>query len=229
MTEPFDLSISSADYLALARRHHRAGTSRLTEELAWMLDDETYDCGLNKEHVAILVDSRNWSAAVRNENRLARVFLDARINQKGNAEIGWAMGDHDILYDEDFLARYVNAARTHDTVPWRSLGELMWWKGYEMMASLATLRQSPSATVLLYAHAARLNDLAAHLAQHVTLVAAVKLHFTYDQDRLSSVNFVPNIPPERLREMTQDRRRRTAQGLREAVERMAKFDPEVPE
>lgn len=157
------------------------------------------------------------------------MFLDARINQKGNAEIGWARGDHDILYDEDFLARYVDAARTHDAVPWRSLGELMWWKGYEMMASLATLRQSPSATALLYAHAARLNDLATHLAEHVTLVGAVTLHFTYNHDRLSSVDFVPTITSEHLQEIAQDRRRRTAHRQREAVERMAKFDPEDPE
>ena len=86
----FDRSISSAAYLAMARKQHQAGTARLAEELAWMLEDKAYDCGLNKEHVAMLLDSRNWSAAVRNENRLARLFLDARINQKGNAEIGWA-------------------------------------------------------------------------------------------------------------------------------------------
>ncbi|ESZ61966.1 hypothetical protein [Mesorhizobium sp. L103C131B0] len=228
MIEAFDPTTPSSKYLAMARERH-TGTARLSGELAWMLEDETYDCGLNREHVAILVDQRNWSGAVRNANGKARVFLDARTNQKGNAEIGWVRGDHDILYDEDFLVRYVNAARTHDAVPWRSLGELMWWKGYEMMASLATFRQSPLATVLLYAHAARLNDLAAHLAQHVTLVGAVKLHFTYDQDHLSSVEFVPTIPPERLREMTQERRHRTGQRLREAVERMAKFDPEDPE
>lgn len=194
-----------------------------------MLEDEAYDCGLNKEHVAILVDSRNWSVAVRNENRKPRAFLDVRINQKGNAEIGWARGDHEIVFDEDFLARYVDAARTYGAVPWRSLGELMWWKGYATMASSAVLRQSPSAIALLYAHAARLNDLAAQLAQHVTLVGAVKLQFTYDQDRLSSVDFVPTVPPERLQEITQDRRRRTEARLRDAVERMAKFDPEDPE
>lgn len=228
MIEAFDPSIPSSEYLAMAREHH-AGTARLSEELAWMLEDETYDCGLNNEHVAILADPRNWSPAVRNANNRVRVFLDARINQKGNAVIGWAGGDHDIFYEQDFVARYAVAAQRHDAVPWRSLGELMWWKGYEMMASLATLRQSRLATVLLYAHAARLNDLAAHLAQHVTLVGAVKLHFTYDQDRLSSVDFVPTTPPERLREVTQERRQRTGQRLREAVERMAKFDPEDPE
>lgn len=228
MIEAFDPTIPSSKYLAMARERH-TGTARLSGELAWMLEDETYDCGSTGSMSPSWSTSATGALPCATRKAKPGCFLDARTNQKGNAEIGWVRGDHDILYDEDFFARYVTAARTHDAVPWRSLGELMWWKGYEMMASLATLRQSPLATVLLYAHAARLNDLAAHLAQHVTLVGAVKLHFTYDQDRLSSVDFVPTIPPERLREMTQERRHRTGQRLREAVERMAKFDPEDPE
>ncbi|RUU58239.1 hypothetical protein [Mesorhizobium sp. M2C.T.Ca.TU.002.02.1.1] len=228
MSEPFDPIISSSKYLAVARERHRAGTIRLREELAWMLDDEAYDCGLNREHVYVLTNPLNWSAAVRNANRKARVFLDARINQRGNAEIGWTRGDHEILYDEDFLAGYAEAAQRHDAVPWRSLGELMWWKGYEMMASHAILRQSPSATALLYAHAARLNDLATYLARHVTLVGAVTINFTYDEGHLSSVDFVPTIPPERMQEITRERRRRTGERMREAVERLVpkENDPE---
>ena len=94
-----------------------------------MLERDDYDCGLNKEHVAILIDPPNWSTAVRDENRKPRVFLDARINQKGNAEINWARGDHSILYDEDFLARYADSAQPYDSTPWRGVGELMWWRG----------------------------------------------------------------------------------------------------
>ncbi|AZO24974.1 MULTISPECIES: hypothetical protein [unclassified Mesorhizobium] len=146
MTEPFDPSISSSDYLALACERQRAGTSKLIEELAWMLDWDGYDCGLNREHVAILTDPPNWSAAVRDENRKPRVFLDARINQKGNAEINWARGDHSILYDEDFLARYAASARSYDSVPSRGLGELMWWRGYEQLVSNVTIRKSSAAT-----------------------------------------------------------------------------------
>jgi len=117
MAELFDPSISSSDYLALARDRDRAGTSRLNEDLAQMLDDD-YAYGLNQEHVDVLIYPANWSALVRQENRPPRVFINSRINQKGNAEINWASGDHDILYDEDFLARYADAARSTDSVPW---------------------------------------------------------------------------------------------------------------
>jgi hypothetical protein len=228
MTEPFDPSISSSDYLALGRERHRAGTSRLNEELAQMLDDD-YTCGLNQEHVDVLIYPANWSTAVRSENRKPRVFLDARINQKRNAEINWARGDHDIVYDEDFLARYAAAARSADSVPWRGIGELMWWKGYELLVSNAIIRKSPVATALLYAHAAALNSLASVLAQHVNLVGAMALKFAYQDGEITSADFVPTIPADRLQEMIKERGQRKAATLREAVERMGKFDPEGPE
>ncbi|ESX32822.1 MULTISPECIES: hypothetical protein [unclassified Mesorhizobium] len=226
MIEPFDPSISSSDYLALARERHRARTSRLKEELAWMLDDETYDCGLNKEHVAILIDPPNWNAVVRDEDRKPRVFLHAQINQKGNAQISWARGELDILYDEDFLKRYVDAARAADSGPWRGLGELMWWRGYELLVGDVTRHKSPAATALLYAHAARLNDVASYLAKHVTLVGAMGLSFTYQDGEVNSADFVPTISHDQLQEMIKERGRRTTARLWEAVERMAKFDPE---
>ncbi|RWO42813.1 MAG: hypothetical protein EOS11_14580 [Mesorhizobium sp.] len=220
MIEPFDPSISSSDYLALARKRHRTGTSRLSEELAWMLGDAAYDCGLNKEHVDILIDPVNWSAAVRDENRKPRVFLHARINQKGNAEINWARGDFEILYDEDFLARYAVAARSSHSVPWRGLGELMWWRGYELLVNEVTIHKSPTAAALLYAHAARLKELASFLARHVNLVGAMELNFTYRDGEVTAADFVPTIPPDRLQELIQERERRTAARLREAVERI---------
>lgn len=227
MTEPFDPSISSSDYLALARERHLAGTSKLIEELSWMLDYDAYDCGLDKKHVAILLDPLNWSAAVRNENRRPRVFLDARVNQKGNAEINSARGDHEILFDEDFVARYAASARSYDSVPWRGLGELMWWKGYELLVSNVIIRKSPAAAALLYAHAARLAELSSFLAQHVTLVGSVALNFTYQEGQLTAADFVPTIPADRLQEMIKERGQRTAVRLREAVARMVpKDDPE---
>ncbi|MER8483576.1 hypothetical protein [Mesorhizobium sp. M1322] len=217
---PFDLSISSSHYLALARERHRTGISRLSEELARMLDDAAYDCGLNKEHVDILIDPSNWSAAVRDENKKPRVFLDSRVNQRGNAEINWAGGDFDILYDEDFLTRYANSARSSHSVPWRGLGELMWWRGYELLVGDVILRRSPAATALLYAHAARLKELASFLARHVNLVGAMALNFTYRDGEVTAADFVPTIPPDRLQELIQERERRTAARLREAVERI---------
>ncbi|MER9403395.1 hypothetical protein NKI36_04950 [Mesorhizobium caraganae] len=227
MTEPFDPSMSSSDYLVLARERHRSGTFRLNDELAWMLDDDDYACGLNQEHVDVLIYPANWSALVRQENRSVRVFLNSRINQKGNAEINWARGDHDILYDEDFLARYADAAQSADSVPWRGIGELMWWKGFELLVSDAIIRRSPVATALLYAHAASLNELGSVLAQHVKLVGAMALNFTYQDGEITSADFVPTIPPDRLREMIQERGRRKAATLREAVERMvSKFNLE---
>ncbi|MER9397501.1 hypothetical protein NKI46_05095 [Mesorhizobium sp. M0615] len=229
MTEPFDPSISSSDYLALARERHRAGTSRLNKELAWMLDDEAYDCGINKEHVDILVYPANWSAAVCDENRKPRVFLHARVNQKGNAEINWARGELGSLYDEDFLKRYVDSARSAGSVPWRGLGELMWWRGYELLASNVTIHKSTVATALLYAHAASLNELTSYLDQHVTLVGAMALSFTYRDGEVTSADFLPTIPHDQLQEMVTERGRRTTARLREAVERMATLDPDEPE
>ncbi|BCH07369.1 hypothetical protein MesoLj131c_16270 [Mesorhizobium sp. 131-3-5] len=228
MTEPFEPSIPSSDYLALARERQRAETSTLNEELAQMLDDD-YAFGLNQEHVDVLIYPANWSTAVRSESRRPRVFLHARINQKRNAEINWARGDHDIVYDEDFLARYVNAAQSADSVPWRGIGELMWWKGYELLVSNAIIRKSPVAIALLYAHAAALNSLASVLAQHVNLVGAMALKFTYQDGEIISADFVPTIPADRFQEMIKERGQRKAATLREAVERMGKFDPEGPE
>lgn len=221
MIDPFDPSISSSDYLALARKHHHAGTIKLDEELAWMLDRDDYDCGLNAEHVTILIDPSNWSPSVRDENRKPRVFLDARVNQKGNAEINWARGDRNILYDEDFLTRYADSARSYDSTPWRGLGELMWWKGYWLLFTDITIRRSPAAAALLYAHAARLNELASFLARHVTLVGAVKLNFTYDDGGgITSAEFLPTISMHRLQEMKQERGGRTDARLREAIDRI---------
>ncbi|RWP54377.1 hypothetical protein [Mesorhizobium sp.] len=155
------------------------------------------------------------------------VFLHGRVNQKGNAEINWARGDHDILYDEDFLARYATAARSADSVPWRGLGELMWWRGYGLLVSDVTIHKSPAATALLYAHAARLNDLGSVLARHVDLVGAMALNFTYQDGDVTSADFVPTILSDRLQEIIQERGQRTSARLREAVERMvSKFDPE---
>ncbi|MER8692930.1 hypothetical protein NKI77_10100 [Mesorhizobium opportunistum] len=193
-----------------------------------MLDDD-YACGLNQEHVDVLIYPANWSPAVRDENRKPRAYLHARVNQKGNAEINWGRGDHNIVFHEDFLTRYVVAAQSAGSVPWRGIGELMWWKGFELLVSNAIIRRSPVAIALLYAHAASLNELASVLAQHVNLVGATALKFTYQDAEISSADFVPTIPPDRLREMIQERGRRKAAALREAVERMAKFDPEDPE
>lgn len=227
MIEPFDPSISSSDYLALARKRHRAGSPKLFEELSWMLDYDAYDCGLDKKHVAILLEPLSWSAAVRDENRWPRVFLDARVNQKGNAEINWARGDRNILYDEDFLARYVASARSYDSVPWRGFGELMLWRGYELLVNNVTIRKSSAAAALLYAHAARLNELSSFLAQHVTLVGSVALNFTYQEGQLTAAEFVPTIPADLLQEMIRERGQRTAAMLREAVSRIVpKTDPQ---
>ncbi|TGQ67328.1 hypothetical protein EN829_023435 [Mesorhizobium sp. M00.F.Ca.ET.186.01.1.1] len=224
----FDPCISSSGYLTLARERDRAGTSKLNEDLSQMLDDD-YACGLTQEHIDVLIYPANWSAVARHEHRPPRVFLNSRINQKGNAEIGWARGELDLLYPEDFLTRYVVAAQSAGSVPWRGIGELMWWKGFELLVSNAIIHRSPVATALLYAHAASLNELASVLAQHVNLVGAMALKFTYQDGEITSADFVPTIPPDRLREMIQERGRRKAATLREAVERIAKFDPEEPE
>lgn len=229
MTETFDPTISSSEYLARARELHQAGTTSLREELTWMLADDEYVCGLNQEHVDVLIYSANWSGAVRDENRKPRVFLHATINQKGNAETNFARGDLDILYEEDFLTSYANAAQSASSVPWRGIGELMWWKGYGLLVSNAIVRRSPVATALLYAHAASLNELASVLAQHVNLVGAMALKFTYQDGQITSADFVPTIPADRLQEMIKERGQRKAAILREAVERMGEFDPEGPE
>ncbi|MCQ8870339.1 hypothetical protein NP945_00695 [Mesorhizobium sp. LMG17149] len=228
MTTLFDPFISSSDYLALARDRDRTGTSRLHEDLSQMLDND-YACGLNQEHVDVLIYPANWSSAVRDENRKPRAYLHARVNQKGNAEVNWARGDHEVVYEEDFLARYVSAAQSAASVTGRGIGELMWWKGFELLVSNAIIRRSPVATALLYAHAASLNELASVLAQHVNLVGATALKFTYQDAEISSADFVPTIPSDRLREMIQERGRRKAATLREAVERIAKLDAEDPE
>jgi hypothetical protein len=224
MTEPFDPSVSSLDYLALARERHWAGASKLVEELAWMLERDGYDCGLSREHVATLINPANWSAAVRAENRTPRIFLDAYINQKGNAEINWARGGHHIHYDEDFLPGYSASAQSYRLPPSRGLGELMWWRSYELLVSYSTDR-FPVATALLYAHAARLNELVSFLARHITLVGAMRLNFTYRVDgNLTSADFVPTIPMGRLQEMMRERTRRTAVELRAAVSRLPPID-----
>ena len=130
-----------------------------------MLDDDDYACGLNREHVDVLINPANWNSTVRDEKRKPRVFLQARVNQKGNAEINFGRGDYDVLYSEDFLASYAAAAHSASSGPWRGIGELMWWKGYELLVSSVTIHKSPVAIPLLYAHAASLNELAAVLAQ----------------------------------------------------------------
>ncbi|TPK93890.1 hypothetical protein FJ934_16540 [Mesorhizobium sp. B2-4-12] len=220
MLEPFDPSISSSGYLALARKRHQTGTSRLSEDLAWMLDDEAYNCGLNKEHVDMLTDPANWSATLRDENRKPRVFLDARINQRGYAEINWARGDLEILYDEDFLANYAATARSPNAVSGRGLGELMWWRRYELLVSNVTINRSPTAQALLYAHGARLNELTSFLASRVNLVGAMALTFTYRAGAIVTADFVPTISFDQLHDFVQERGQRKVVRMREAVERI---------
>lgn len=101
----------------------------------------------------------------------------------------------------------------------------MWWKDYAPLVSNATIRKSEVAVALLYAHAARLNELISFLTRQVDLVGAVELNFTYQYwGGLTSADFVPTIPLDRLRKMREERGRRTLERLREAIDRMDPSD-----
>ncbi|UDL87271.1 hypothetical protein LGH82_18935 [Mesorhizobium sp. PAMC28654] len=179
MPQKFDPTVSSADYLAIARKRHSAGRSKIYPDLKWMLVNAAFDFGIQPRHVDLLLDPLGWSELVIQQKRTPRVFLDARVNQSGNAEIVWARGDKGILYEEDFVRPYLHAAQSPSEGPGRGIGEVMWAKGFERLVANAAARQCPAATALLFGFAARLNELAAVIAEGVDLVGAMKLEFRY--------------------------------------------------
>ncbi|MER9868759.1 hypothetical protein NKJ35_16455 [Mesorhizobium sp. M0136] len=226
MSNRFDPTVSSADYLAIARKRHKGGRSKLYSELNWMLVSTSFDFGVNARNVGLLLDPLGWSKLVTQQKRTPRVFLDARVNQSGNAEIVWARGDKGIVYEEDFLPAYLYAALSPNEGPGRGIGELIWVKDYERLVDNVASRQCPTATALLFGFAARLNELAAVIANGVGLVGAMKMEFRYSsRGNLTSVEFVPSVSFDRLQALREEGREQRRPRLQAAIKKLEESHP----
>ncbi|TIO28989.1 hypothetical protein [Mesorhizobium sp.] len=227
MPHKFDPSISSADYLAIARKRHIAGRSNIFPELKWMMDNAAFDFGVQPRHVDLLLDPLGWSELVGQQKRQARVFLDARVNQSGNAEIGWARGEKGILYEEDFVRPYLHAAQSPNEGPGRGIGEVMWIDGYRTLVDNVICRRCPAATALLFGFAARLKELTGLIHGGVNLVGSVMMDFSYQGGHVTSVDLIPTVSSDRLQELIEEGREQRRPRLQAAIRALEAQHPSV--
>lgn len=194
MPKQFDNSLSSVDYLNLARTAVKRGKARLRSDLMWMVEAQWFDFGVNAPQLENLFNTDNWSAVVKEGSRTPRVFLGAHRNQRGSAQVYWAGRSFEPVYREDFQLMFAGPAmqQTSDG-PGRPSGELMWLPGFDSLFAIAVWQRCPAATALLFGFAARLNELASQIAQRMTLVGRMTLSFSYSEGGIEKAEFVEDI------------------------------------
>jgi len=193
----FDETISSSDYLEIARQ-----AKGLPPDLHWMLEMD--DFGIHERHVALLIDAAGW----RQEAVRPCVFVEGRINQRGNLQMGWAGDGRMLVYDEDFVDRYIDAAQAPSSISDRSVGELLWLRDFSRLKAAAIHQQSSAATAILFGLQARIHQIYRLLADHLNFLGGMELAFGYDGRALSQVDLVPSIPETVLKAMISERGRR---------------------
>lgn len=197
MNWKFDPALSSADYLALARK--RARTKDLPTKLGWMLDWDGFDFGVHRKHVDQLLDRDNWSAAVIREGRKPRVFIDAYVNQSVNVEIRAVGGRYGIYFETDFARHFLREAKAGHYGPHRSAGEIMWIRGFGDVCFMALHRKSPAAKALLFGFKARLDELIREISARMDVVGAMPMQLQYGGKNVIDVDFELNIATDQVR------------------------------
>lgn len=165
-----------------------------------MISWDDFDFGTHRSHVQRLLDPDNWSRRVVEAGRRPRVLIEAYLNQGGNIEVrsigGW---EHGIYFDNDFTKQFLDQATLGHQGDHRSLGELMWIRGYSNLVSEAARSKSPVAKTVLFGFKARLDELIAEISEKVDVVGYMSMNFLWERNRISRVEFRPNISRDEIR------------------------------
>lgn len=202
MTWKYDASLTSSDYLDLARKRRRrlGKDSRRYAYLDW-----DFDFDIDAANLATILDPQNWSDEVRAENRRPRVFIDSWVNQAKNLTVRWASNSKGIFFPDDFDFRALQGTAAEAASGMRPRGELMWVKGFWHKVTRVRhgLMEAPIEKALLYGYKARLDELIGEIGQKLDLVGAVTFEFSYRWKNLAEVHFRPTVSEARLRELWQ--------------------------
>lgn len=198
MNWKFDPALSSADYLALARR--RARHHLIAREFEWMLNAEHFNFGVHDRHVEQLLDRQNWSGLAIKASRKPRVFIEAHWNQSGNIEVRSIGGDsHGIYFEEDFSRDFLQEALAGHLRHHRSTGEIAWlWKFHNLIAAVLAGR-SPVLKALLFGFKARLDELVREISAEIDVIGFTEMQFEYVGKNVSKVVLVPSLPIDEIR------------------------------
>lgn len=206
MSSKYDPSISSAAYLEIARKRSRIHKVPGISMVRSILEYDRVDFGVNSGHVESLLNRGSWNDALVREGRKPRVFLDAYVNQSGNAEIRCVGGSQRILFKKDFAWEYFARATSGAYGAHRSLGELAWFTDYHNLCTAVVMQRSTVAKAILFGFKARLAELRRLLADEVELVGAMDIELTYARNNVSAVEFCFDIPDERIVELHKESR-----------------------
>lgn len=197
----YDPSKSSGDYLNLARKRARHD-KMMSGQVRWMLFWDDFDFGTHRSHVQRLLDPDNWSRRVIDAGRKPRVFIEAYLNRSGNIEVrsigGWEYG---IYFDNDFTKQFLDQATLDHQGDYRSLGELMWIRGFSNLVCEARMGKSPVAKTVLFGFKARLDELIVEISKKVNVVGYMSMNFLWERNRISRVEFLPSISLDEIREL----------------------------
>ena len=103
----YDPTLSSANYLTLARKRQARGRVRLFNGFESILDEDVFRGLVHESYVETLLNPRNWSDKVRDAHGKPRVFIDAYVNQLGNLEVRSGGGyRNNIFFPADYSSSY---------------------------------------------------------------------------------------------------------------------------
>lgn len=206
MSSKFDSLISSAAYLEIARKRSRIYRTPNIRMVKSILEYDRVDFGVDRKHVEELLDPRSWNDVLIHEGRKPRVFLDAFVNQSGNAEIRCLGGSQRILFKKDFDWEYYARATSGAYGANRSVGELAWFTDYHTLCTAVVMNKCPVAKAILFGFKARLGELHRQLASAVELVGTMEIEFSYIGNNVSAIEFSFDTPYERVVELRNESR-----------------------
>jgi len=193
MTWKYDPTISSAEYLALARDRQRQWGAH-----AWWFDcdlgnPEVQSLGVIPEHVEALFNPESWAPNVREHNRKPRIFIHAYFNRRKNLVVCWTKWPKGIFFPRDFDHFFLGAALRDARGRHRPLGDLMWEPRVSSFLLNVQKHSCPISTAMLFAYKAKLDELVARLSGHLDVVGATTLEFQYSSKKVVGMNLKPTI------------------------------------
>ncbi|MDQ6438171.1 hypothetical protein RB623_29305 [Mesorhizobium sp. LHD-90] len=188
MNWKYDPSLTSADYLAIARKRlaYKANRfepygSRLdwSDRLEFWLQDRVFQHLLTADVASELAVS---------ENRKPRIFLDARINVRGNLEVTWWGGTRGVECTEDFNLRVAlhPPAYYGDQPP----AQVIWVEGYRTLVDRVLHHHNPVAKALVFGVKALIAEVADALSTKFDVIGRADLVIGYTWKRVNAIDIV---------------------------------------
>lgn len=128
------------------------------------------------------------SQSAVDENRKPRIYLDARINARGNLSVTWWGGDRGVECTEDFNLRV--ALHPPSYYGGRPPEEVIWVDGYRALVDRMLHNQNTVAKALLFAVKALIAEVADTLSEKFDVVGRADLAIAYTWKRVSAIDIV---------------------------------------